>query len=74
MAAQLDVPLLVVHDEADPVSPWSHGAAVAHGSRRGTLFTTAGLGHRAVLADPRVVAQVVGFILGGAEPLQQRAR
>jgi pimeloyl-ACP methyl ester carboxylesterase len=70
MAARLDVPLLVVHDEADPVSPWSHGAAIARGSRRGTLFTTAGLGHRAVLADRRVVERIVGFVLEREDSVQ----
>lgn len=65
MAARLDVPLLVVHDEEDRLSPWTHGAAVARAAPRGTLLTTAGLGHRAVLANDHVIAQVAAFVADG---------
>lgn len=62
LASRYGAPLLVVHDEEDRVTPWTHGAAVARAAPRGALLTTAGLGHRAVLADRRVVEQVVEFV------------
>lgn len=62
LVAELDVPLLVVHDESDRVMPWSHGAAIARAAPNGQLVTTAGLGHRAVLADEHVVQRVVAFV------------
>jgi pimeloyl-ACP methyl ester carboxylesterase len=62
LAAGLEVPLLVVHDEDDRIVPWSHGAAVARAASRGTLRTTAGLGHRDVLLDPSVIADAVAFV------------
>lgn len=65
MVSRLDVPVLVVHDEGDQVTPWSQGAAVARAARRGRILTTAGLGHRAVLADPAVVREVGEFLRAG---------
>lgn len=62
LVSRLEVPLLVVHDEGDRVTPWSQGAAVARAAPRGRLLTTAGLGHRAVLADRRIVEQIVDFV------------
>ena len=63
MVAGLTVPLLVVHDQADDVVPWADGAAVARSARSGTLLTTAGLGHRGVLAEPGVIENVMGFVV-----------
>lgn len=62
LAAGIDAPLLVVHDEDDKLIPWSHGAAVARAARRGTLRTTAGLGHRDLLVDSTVVRGVIGAL------------
>lgn len=66
LAAALDAPLLVVHDEDDRVVPWSHGAAVARAAPRGTLRTTSGLGHRDVLVDPSVQTDAVAFLTADA--------
>ena len=70
LAAAIEAPLCVVHDEDDRVVPWSHGAAVARAAPRGTLRTTSGLGHRDVLVDPMVIAEVVGFVT--ADDVQDR--
>lgn len=64
--SRLDAPLLVVHDEEDPVVPWSHGATVARAARVGRLLTTAGLGHRGILLDASVRAEVLHFLVGTA--------
>ena len=61
------VPLLVVHDEDDPVVPWSHGAQIARAAPAGRLVTTSGLGHRDLLVDPAVVRGVTDFVAGRQE-------
>lgn len=65
LAAAIPAPLRVVHDEDDRIVPWSHGAAVAGAAPLGTLRTTSGLGHRDLLVDPSVIADVVGFVTPG---------
>ena len=62
LVERFELPLLVVHDEDDKVVPWSHGIAVARAAPRGSLRTTAGLGHRDVLIDPTVVGEVVRMV------------
>jgi pimeloyl-ACP methyl ester carboxylesterase len=62
LVSEISAPVLVVHDEDDKLVPWSHGAAVARAAPRGTLRTTAGLGHRDVLIDPGVVRAVIGAL------------
>jgi pimeloyl-ACP methyl ester carboxylesterase len=64
LAAAIQAPLRVVHDEDDRVVPWSHGAAVASAAPLGTLRTTSGLGHRDLLVDPSVIDDAVGFVTG----------
>lgn len=53
---------LVVHDRDDNETPWHEGASVAETWPNATLRTTEGLGHRRVLRDAKVVAEVVGFL------------
>jgi pimeloyl-ACP methyl ester carboxylesterase len=62
LVEQLDVPLLVIHDERDEMVPWSHGAAIARAARQGRLMTTNGLGHRGPLVEPRLVQAAVDFV------------
>jgi pimeloyl-ACP methyl ester carboxylesterase len=62
VAARMTAPLLVVHDEGDDVVPFDHGAAVAASWPEARLLPTTGLGHRGVLRDPGVVAEVVRFV------------
>ncbi|MEV7277439.1 alpha/beta hydrolase [Streptomyces sp. NPDC093111] len=61
----LGAPLLLIHDETDDMVPLAHAHALrdAHGDRA-RLVVTQGLGHRRVLIDPQVVAQVVEFVAG----------
>lgn len=56
------VPALVVHDTDDIDVAWAEGRAIAEAWPGATLMTTSGLGHRAVLRDPAVVARVVQFL------------
>jgi pimeloyl-ACP methyl ester carboxylesterase len=60
-----DGALLVIHDRTDPEVPFEHGERLAAIWRQARLHATVGLGHRRVLRDERVVAQVVDFIQHG---------
>jgi pimeloyl-ACP methyl ester carboxylesterase len=62
IARGLATPALVVHDRGDPDVPWTDGAAIAAAWPGAELVTTEGLGHRAILRDPAVVARVRGFL------------
>jgi hypothetical protein len=69
LARRMTAPLLVVHDRRDREVPWEDGAALAAAWPGAELVTTAGLGHRRVLADPAVVARAVDFLAAGRSAL-----
>ena len=56
-------PLLLVHDRHDTETGWSDSAAIARSWPGARLHSTSGLGHRRILRDPGVVAEVAGFVL-----------
>jgi pimeloyl-ACP methyl ester carboxylesterase len=62
MAARLETPLLIVHDQGDLTVPWEEGAAIAAAWPGAQLVTTTGLGHREIIRDPDVVARTVDFL------------
>jgi pimeloyl-ACP methyl ester carboxylesterase len=69
-ARQPAPPLLVAHDRDDRETRWADSRALARAWPEARLLTTTGLGHRRILADPQVVAEVVRFVRGeGAEHL-----
>jgi pimeloyl-ACP methyl ester carboxylesterase len=55
-------PLLLVHDRDDAETGWSDSDAIANAWPGARLVTTTGLGHRRILRDPTVVAEVTGFV------------
>ena len=55
-------PLLLVHDRQDAETGWSDSEAIARAWPGARLVTTSGLGHRRILRDPAVVAEVTGFV------------
>ena len=57
-------PTLVVHDRDDVFTPVTDGAAIAAAWSSARLRVTSGLGHRRLLRDPDVVAEVVDFVTG----------
>jgi hypothetical protein len=59
-------PTLVVHDRGDRFTPSTDGAAIAAAWPSARLRLTDGLGHRRLLSDPAVVADVVDFAGAGA--------
>jgi len=65
-APHMSAPLLVVHDRDDVVVPLAEGAGIAASWPGARLFSTNGLGHRGVLRDPRVIAEVLQFVAGAA--------
>jgi pimeloyl-ACP methyl ester carboxylesterase len=68
MARQMTPPpLLVVHDRDDREIGWSGGRDLSRAWPAARLLTTSGLGHRRILRDRQVVAQVVGFVRAGRE-------
>ncbi len=74
MAGQAAMPpLLVVHDQGDRETSWSGGRDIANAWPDARLLTTNRLGHRRILRDPGVVAEVVGFLAGAAPSREQAA-
>jgi pimeloyl-ACP methyl ester carboxylesterase len=63
-------PLLLVHDRQDAETAWSDSEAIARSWPGARLHSTTGLGHRRILRDPAVVAEVTGFV---AEPVAARS-
>ena len=61
MGPRIRVPVLVVHDRRDNVNAFADGQAFAHAIRGARLLATQELGHRKILKDPAVVAQVATF-------------
>jgi len=53
---------MVVHDTEDREVPYHQSVELAHHADGAQLLTTRGLGHRRVLRDPAVVAEVAAFI------------
>jgi pimeloyl-ACP methyl ester carboxylesterase len=55
-------PTLIVHDWQDSFMPVGHASAISSTWSGSRLHLTAGLGHRRLLRDPEVVAEVVDFV------------
>ena len=64
VAPRLTAHALVIHDRADRMTPWSHGATVARHWPGARLLSTQGLGHRRILADEAVTRAAADFIAG----------
>ena len=62
LAPSIDVPLLAIHDRADPVVPHDAGARLVEAWPGAVLKTTTGLGHHRILRDRDVVGAAVGFV------------
>ncbi|MBV6700622.1 alpha/beta hydrolase [Kitasatospora aureofaciens] len=65
---EIDVRILVVHDENDDVVGLDHAHRLkaAYGDRL-DLLVTRGLGHRRIVTEPTVLDNVVGFVAAGRE-------
>jgi pimeloyl-ACP methyl ester carboxylesterase len=56
---------LVIHDMQDSDVPYEQGQEIARAWPGAELFTTTGLGHRAILRNPEVIRRAVAFLQGG---------
>jgi pimeloyl-ACP methyl ester carboxylesterase len=65
---QRDAALLIVHDRLDREVPFAHGERLAEVWRQAHLHATSGLGHRRILRDEEVIAEVVEFAKHGVRP------
>jgi pimeloyl-ACP methyl ester carboxylesterase len=68
LGPRLQLPTLVVHDQADRVSPLAVGQRLAQAVGSARLLTTNRLGHRRVLADSAVADAVVGHLRPSVRP------
>lgn len=57
-------PLLVIHDRDDRETRWPDSSDLSRAWPNAQLLTTSGLGHRRILSNPQVIAQVVRFVRG----------
>ena len=62
VARDLDLPALVVHDTGDLDVPFEHGRRIAAAWPGSRFIRVEGLGHRRLLRDARVVAEVTEFL------------
>ncbi|CAN5202118.1 alpha/beta fold hydrolase [soil metagenome] len=63
-AGSLTIPMLSIHDEQDPETPYHHAVAIQKAGKKSRLITTTGLGHN--LRSPVVIGYVVDFVEHGA--------
>ena len=59
---RIDVPVLLVHDDADDVVPCDHSRQLLSRLPRARLATTHGLGHSGMLRDPATLAAIADFL------------
>ena len=64
---EISVPALIIHDEDDMIVAVAEGEWVAAAWPQARLLKTNGLGHRRILADEMVIAEVSRFIGAGEE-------
>jgi len=63
-AQKTPTPLMVVHDRADVVVPFSDAEDITRIIPHAQPLFTEGLGHRSILKNREVISQVIGFIDG----------
>lgn len=60
--ARIEVPVLLVHDDADDVVPFEQGAQLLRRLPGARLVATQGLGHSGMLRDARTIAAIADFL------------
>lgn len=61
-AKEIDIPVLVIHDNDDEDIPIKAGIHIHKFLKNGQLMITKGLGHRKILGDEKVIQAAVEFI------------
>ena len=64
-AADLRIPLLVIHDRSDREAPFAGGEALARSWPGARLLATEGLGHTRILWDEKVISAATAFLREG---------
>ena len=64
LAARLDTPALLIHDEQDADVPASDAVAISGAWPGSRLMLTRGLGHRSIIHDPLVITAATEFVSG----------
>jgi pimeloyl-ACP methyl ester carboxylesterase len=62
IARSLRAGALLLHDRDDEDVPYGHAVEIADAWPGARLVATSGLGHRAILRDPTVIREAVGFL------------
>ncbi|TGL24189.1 alpha/beta hydrolase [Leptospira yanagawae] len=62
IGSKLDNELLVIHDRGDFEIPYEMGEVVSKAWKRGTLFSTEGLGHKMILRSDLVRDEILRFL------------
>lgn len=62
-AKEIDIPVLVIHDNDDEDIPVKAGIHIHKFLKNGQLMITKGLGHRKILGDEKVVESTTTFIM-----------
>jgi pimeloyl-ACP methyl ester carboxylesterase len=62
LSSDLKLPALIVHDQDDNAVNYISASAIAESWPQSKLLTTQGLGHRRILKDQKVIAEVCDFI------------
>lgn len=61
-AQEIDIPILIIHDEDDTDVPVKAAYQIKKNIRNGELLITQGLGHRKILGDKKVIEKIKSFI------------
>lgn len=62
-AKQIDIPVLVIHDENDPEVGIKAAYHIKENLKNGKLIITQNLGHRKILGDKHVIQETMHFLL-----------
>ncbi len=60
---QLDIPLLIIHDEDDVDVPVKASYQIKKHAKNAQLMITKGLGHRKILGDKKVIERIRDFVI-----------
>jgi pimeloyl-ACP methyl ester carboxylesterase len=65
LARSMTAPALIIHDAQDADVPYGQGVEIARAWPGAELYTTTGLGHRAILRNPEVIRRTIAFLQAG---------
>lgn len=74
LAAELEQPMLVIHDEDDVHAEVESGRRIAEAAPHGSFTATQGLGHHRILRDSHVIEQIASFVADRPVTLRNTGR